>query len=109
MNDKIEEILKSIDGIEKATVKPFLLTRVNARIKAANALPENIWYRIAFYLKKPSVAFAAVLLLVLINIFVIKSNNQRRDLENTAKNKISQKYDFAINVSVLYDLENQEP
>ena len=68
MNGKIDEILKSIDGIKKATPKPFLLTRVSARIKVANALPENIWYKIAFYLKKPSVAFAAVILLVLINI-----------------------------------------
>ena len=109
MNDKIDEILKSIDGIKKATAKPFLLTRVNARIKVANALPENIWYKIAFYLKKPSVAFAAVMLLILINIFVIKSINHRSDLENIAKNKFSQKYDFAINVSVLYDIDNQEP
>ena len=109
MNDKIDDILKSIDGIEKATAKPFLLTRVNARIKIANALPENIWYKIAFYLKKPAVAFAAIVLLILINISVIKSINQRSDLENMAKNKNSQKYDFAINVSVLYDIENQEP
>lgn len=109
MNDKIDDILKSIDGIEKATAKPFLLTRVNARIKIANGLPENIWYKIAFYLKKPTVAFAAIVLLILINISVIKSINQRSDLENMAKNKNSQKYDFAINVSVLYDIENQEP
>ncbi len=109
MNNKIENILNSIDGIEKANPQPFLLTRVTARINAANAAPENIWYKIAFYIKKPLVAFSAIMLLVLINIFVIKSIKHRSDLENLAKNTNNQRYDFAINVSVMYDIENQEP
>lgn len=109
MTDKIDNILNSIDGIEKASPKPFLLTRINARINKANEAPTNIWYKIAFYLKKPSIAFAAILVLALINIFVIKSINHKSDLENIAKNTNTQKYDFAINVSVMYDVENQEP
>jgi hypothetical protein len=106
-DDKIEATLKSIDGIAKASPKPFLLTRINAGLN--NAVEETVWSKIAFYLKKPLVAGCAILLLALVNIIVIKSINKGSEKEIVAKSLTSQKYDFAIHVSVLYDIENQEP
>ena len=106
-NDKIDTTLKSIDGIAKASPKPFLLTRINAGLN--NALAETVWSRIAFYLKKPMVSGFVILLLVLVNILVIRSIKGGSEKENIAKSISAQKYDFAINVSVLYDIENQEP
>ena len=105
--DKINAALKSIDGIAKASPQPFLLTRINAGLN--NSVEETVWSRIAFYLKKPVVAGFAILLLVLVNMLVIKSINSNSEKENITKSVTSQKYDFAINVSVLYDIENQEP
>ena len=106
-DDKIDATLKSIDGLAKASPKPFLLTRINASIN--NLATESIWSQIAFYLKKPLISGFAILLVVFINIFVIKSINNKKEKENLAKSITSPKYDFAINVSVLYDIENQEP
>ncbi len=106
-NDKIDTTLKSIDGITKASPKPFLLTRVNAALN--NTATESVWSQIAFYLKKPLVAGFAIFILVLVNIIVIKSINGDTEADNIAKSVTSQKYDFAINVSVLYDIENPEP
>ena len=106
-DDKIASTLKSIDGIAKASPQPFLLTRINARLN--NAIAETVWYKIAFYLKKPLVSGFAILLLIFVNIIVIKSIKNSSEKENIAKSVTSQKYDFAINVSVLYDIENQEP
>ena len=106
-DDKIDGILKSIDGIAKASPKPFLLTRINAELN--NAVAETVWSKVAFYLKKPMVSGFSILLLVLINIFAIKSIKTGNEKENIAKSISAQKYDFAINVSVLYDIENQEP
>ena len=107
LNDKIDAALKSIDGLAKASPKPFLLTRINAGLN--NAVAETVWSQIAFYLKKPLVAGFAILLLIFVNIIAIKSIKNRSETENIAKAATAQKYDFAINVSVLYDIENHEP
>ena len=107
IDNKIDAALNSIDGIAKASPQPFLLTRINAGLN--NSAKETVWSQIAFYLKKPLVAGLAILLLVFINIIVIKSIKSGNEKENIAKSISSQKYDFAINVSVLYDIENQEP
>ncbi len=107
LDDKIDSTLESIDGIAKASPMQFLLTRINAGLN--NAVAETVWSKIAFYLKKPLVSGFAILLLLLINILVIKSINNSGEKDRIAKSITSQKYDFAINVSVLYDIENQEP
>ena len=107
LNDKIDFILSSIDGIAKASPKPFLLTRINACLN--NPVDETVWGRIAFFLKKPIVFGFTILLLLFINILVIKSIKNRSEIENITKTATTQKYDFAINVSVLYDTENHEP
>ena len=106
-DNKINATLKSIDGIAKASPKPFLLTRINAGLN--NVVKETVWSQIAFYLKKPMVAGFVILLLVLINMLVIKNINKNSEKEMVSKSLTSPKYDFAINVSVLYDIENQEP
>ena len=106
-DNKINATLKSIDGIAKASPKPFLLTRINAGLN--NVVKETVWSQIAFYLKKPMVAGFVILLLVLINMLVIKNINKSSEKEMVSKSLTSPKYDFAINVSVLYDIENQEP
>lgn len=106
-DNKIDAALNSLDGIAKASPQPFLLTRINARLN--NGAYETVWSQIAFYLKKPLVSGAALLLLLFVNFIIIKNINDRGEIENMAKSATSQKYDFAINVSVLYDIENQEP
>ena len=87
--------------------KPFLLTRINSAL--SNTTADTIWSKIAYYFKKPGIVAFAILLLVVINIFVIKSSHTNPEKENIAMRTGAQKYDFAINVSVLYDIENQEP
>ncbi len=106
-DDKIDATLKSIDGLAKASPKPFLLTRINAGLN--NTAKETVWSQIAFYLKKPVVCGLVILILLFVNFIVIKKINNKSEIENLAKSATSPKYDFAINVSVLYDIENQEP
>ena len=107
INNSIQRIMVSINGLEKASPKPFLLTRINAALQ--NASNENVWYKIAFYLKKPVVAAFAIMLVLVLNIVVITSRTNSLERETITKTIAPQKYDFAINVSVMYDTENQEP
>ncbi len=107
INSRIDLTMQSIDGIEKACPKPFLLTRINAAL--AGNPSDTVWSNIAYYFKKPGIAAFAILLLILINIFVIKTSNATPDKDSVSLRTGPQKYDFAINVSVVYDIENQEP
>lgn len=107
INNRIDLAMQSIDGIEKAMPKSFLLTRLNAAL--ADTASDTIWSKIAYYFKKPGVAAFAILLLILINIFVIKTSNATPDRDSVSLRTGPHKYDFAINVSVVYDIENQEP
>ncbi|MCY7292067.1 MAG: hypothetical protein LH615_07785 [Ferruginibacter sp.] len=107
INNSVERILESIDGMEQAASKPFLLTRINAALN--NAPNKSVWYKIAFYLKKPVVAAIAIMIVLLVNIIVITKRNNLLEREIITKSIAPPKYDFAINVSVMYDTENQEP
>jgi len=55
------------------------------------------------------VATTAIMLVFLLNIIVIAKRNNSLERETVTKSLTPPKYDFAINVSVMYDTENQEP
>lgn len=113
MNDhiknKIEAALAGIDGISQAEPRPFLLTRVHAAISKNIAADRSVWGSIAAVIKKPAVAFAALAVLVFVNAVAISNNSALSAGQNTAARTATAKYDFAINVSGIYDIENQEP
>jgi hypothetical protein len=69
-NQKIEETMRSLDGIEKATPRPFFFTRLEARMQNE----KSIWEEISSFVAKPMVAFACILLVVIINAAVIFSS-----------------------------------
>lgn len=101
----VEETLNSLEGAKRAEAKPFLLTRVLAKINSGEETA-NVWTRISVFLSKPAVALAGLLLIVLINAAIIFSNT--KDKENM-QNINSSKDEFAVNVLSIYESENQEP
>lgn len=107
INNSINRILESINEIEQAAPKPFLLTRINAGLN--KTVNKTVWFQIAFYLKKPMVAICSILFVLIVNIMVINNRNKLLERERITKSVSPQKYDFAINVSVMYDTENIEP
>lgn len=104
----VEETFSSLDGVKRAEAKPFLLTRVLARMQADEAGADNIWTKAGAFLSRPGVALAGLLLIVLMNAAIILSNvNGKRN--NTVQSLSSAKDEFAINVISIYDTENLEP
>ncbi|MEO6584563.1 MAG: hypothetical protein ABIO05_09580, partial [Ferruginibacter sp.] len=71
IEQQIEETLHSIDGLQRATPSPFLVTRINARMQQSTAEQNSIWYKLGILLSRPSIAFATLLVLLLINTVVI--------------------------------------
>jgi len=109
INKKTEEALNSLDGIVSAEPKPFLLTRINAALQSRQPGDRSTWGSIAALLKRPAVAFGMLLLIAFINIAVLAGGNPFTEKKNTQSFSANTKYDFAINVSGIYDIENQEP
>ena len=75
-NDKnidrqIEDALNSIDGINKATPKPYLLTRINVRLN--NPVKSN-WENAAVFISRPSVMTLGLCLVLAVNVGVILLN-----------------------------------
>ncbi len=102
----VEDAINSFDGAERANAKPFLLTRIYARMHAQPGT-QNMWARASAILSRPGIALAGLLIILALNAAIIIKNT---DLENiTAQNTTTAKDDFAINVISIYDIENQEP
>jgi hypothetical protein len=102
----VEETINSFDGAERSGPKPFLFTRIYARMQN-QADPQNIWTRAGSFLSSPRVALAGLLLILTLNAtIIIKNTNEENSI---VQNTTVAKDEFAINVISIYDTENQEP
>lgn len=105
-NQKIEEILNSLEGIKRASPNDFFYTRLKARMEkelvSTPARPR---------LLKPAWAFAALTLLLVINVAVIlnKSKTPETTASTSSETLQSIAADYNINdVSSLYELNEQK-
>lgn len=62
-----DQVLNSLDGMERATANPFLYTRILALMEKK----EGTWEKAANWISKPAFAFAMVLVFVAINATVL--------------------------------------
>jgi hypothetical protein len=68
INKLIDEALNSLDGAGSATPRPYLFTRLNARMQNAK---ENTWDNVLSFISKPTFAFASLCLVIAINATVV--------------------------------------
>ncbi len=102
----VEATINSFDGAERAAAKPFLLTRIYARMQN-QADTQNIWTSTGSFLSSPRVALAGLLLILALNATIIIRNTNEEN--SIVQNTTAVKDEFAINVISIYDTENQEP
>lgn len=79
-NKKIEEILNSLDGVQKASAPDFFYTRLKAKMdsETSRVAPKRVWY------VQPVYVAAILLFVVAANAFVFL-NSKTPSQENTAK------------------------
>jgi len=100
----VNETLNSLEGLQKAEPRPFLFTRVMARIKRDE---DTLWEKLAALIAKPAIAFATVILFLAINAFVLfqaSGNNS----SNTQETSLVAGNDFGLSVSSLYDINPEQ-
>ena len=71
INKLIEEALNSVDDVKRAEPKPFLLTRIHARM---NKETESVWEKAGWFIGRPAVAFTGLCMIMLINAMVVMFN-----------------------------------
>jgi hypothetical protein len=76
-----EEVINSLEGIQKAEGSPFLFTRIQARMKKEENRPEMVFFR---FITRPAFALAIALFFIAINGYLVTNsvnkNNAMDDL-----------------------------
>ena len=101
----VDEALGSFDGAERATPKPFLLTRINARIDKSR---NGAWESAARFIARPVVVIAGLCMVIAVNALVVAYNNSANT--TTVSEQLTASTDeFSTTVARLYDIDNIEP
>lgn len=106
LNRLVEETLNSVDSIKRAEAKPFLLTRIHARMDKGT---ESVWEKAGWFIGRPAVAFAGLCLVVLVNTMVIVLNNPSAQTTVAEQSAQTQTDEFSYTVATIYDFENTQP
>lgn len=70
---KVEETLSSLDRAQRASANPFLYTRIMASL---NADEESAWAVAYRFITRPVIAFATVLVIILINSLALYESSE---------------------------------
>ncbi len=106
INTLVEEALSSVEDIKRAEPKPFLLTRIAARLSNKR---ETTWEKAAWYLGRPAVAFTGLCIVMLINVLVVMSNKSSSSTPAIDQVAQTQGDEFSYTVATIYDFENNQP
>jgi hypothetical protein len=77
----IDNILSSLDEIKRAEARPFMFTRVMARLQKEE---KGIWERIGFFIARPIVAVGCFVAVLVANYAVIKANSTSQETTTIA-------------------------
>jgi len=102
----IDEALASVDSVNRAEAKPFLLTRIHARMAKET---ESVWEKAGWFITRPAVAFSGLCMFILINLAVIVFNGTTDTANATEQVAQSSTDEFSYTVATIYDTENTQP
>lgn len=102
----INQAMDSMDNAQKAAPAPYLLTRINARMKNNEAGTAGFWERTLLLLTRPAVAFPALAFVFALNFWLItKSSDETNALATEYKMVTNDDYSLSTATS-LFDFEN---
>lgn len=105
LNRKIDATIQSLDGIEKASPKPFFFTRLEARMQKE----KSKWETFSSFVGRPLVAFACICLIIIINAAVIFSTTQFKATADQSNNELATADEYNSVSAPLYEFVNSTP
>lgn len=104
INKMTEAAMSSLDGSVRASAKPYLMTRINARLSNAS---ESAWEKAGRFIARPAIAITGLCLIIGINALIITYNKPSPE-NSIAVEQQQVTDDFTTTVATLYDTENIE-
>ncbi len=105
----VQETMSSLDGAAKASPAPFLLTRIRAKMANVQTEP-SLWERAGMLLTKPTVAFAVLASVILMNVYIITEAVRGSTTGMSAQNTTAPTDEYSLNAATsFYDFENIQP
>jgi hypothetical protein len=105
LNRKIDKVMQSLDGIEKASPLPFFFTRLEAKMQKE----KNRWEVISSFLSRPVIAFACICLIIVINAAVIFSASHVKNTADQLNNELATADEYNSVSAPLYEFVNSKP
>jgi hypothetical protein len=102
---KMEDTLHSIDGIEKASPRPFFFTRLEARMNRE----KNAWEKIASFVARPVVALASISLVMMINAVDVFYSSDSKEATASQNTEIATVDEYSQVSVIFYEYENTKP
>lgn len=99
----IDDALNSFDGANRAMPKPFLFTRLKAKM---NKEENSAWEKMVRFIARPTVAVAGLCLIIGINTAVIFNNTNKKT--TVAEQAYNNTDEFSTTTATLYNFENTE-
>lgn len=101
----IDLILDSLDGIERAQPKPFLHTRVLARMDKNRSNP---WVQTWNFISRPVVSFSFITCILIINLYTLfqRTEEQSQVREDTVA---STSVDYESQFVSYYAVNDEQP
>jgi hypothetical protein len=105
IHKKIDEVLQSMDNINRASPRPFLFTRLEARMMHQ----KNIWENLSSFVARPVVAFACICFVLIINATAIFMSDNTNNSQSQKGNELATADEYSQVSSTLYEFENPKP
>ena len=102
IHKKIDDVMHSMDSINRASPRPFLFTRLEARMQNE----KNIWVKLSSFVARPVVAFICICFVLIINAMVIFLLNNADNSFAQEVNDLATADEYSQVSSTLYEFEN---
>lgn len=102
---KIDEVMQSLNRVEKASPSPFFFTRLEARMERE----KSSWEKISSFVAKPVVAFACICLVIMINAWVIFSSCNSQNSTDQQTSELATTDEYNLVSSTFYEFVNAKP
>jgi len=102
---QIEAALNSIGSMQRATPKPYLFTRINARL---NKQEKSIWENAAAFISRPAVMAISLCLILTVNIsvLIINKSSTNNTTNESAVNITSDEDEYSTTFVTIDNIEN---
>lgn len=104
INNLVNEALQSLDDIKQADGKPFLFTRMKAKMQPSQT--PSVWDTVLAFISKPSVAVSCITLIIAINAWALSDANT---INTNTEDSYAIADEYNTGTIAINEIENIEP